>query len=76
MMPQGPLVAIGRSVLVFGDPEEDRLERRYPDRVVSRCQSLVPEAEEQPYEFLLVEGGEQELPSILGLLKPFPRSVG
>lgn len=30
------------------------------------CQSLVLEAEEQPYEFLLVEGGEQELPSILG----------
>lgn len=66
MMPQEPLVATGRPVLAFGDPEEDHLEGRYPDRVVSLCQSLVPEAEEQPYEFLLMEGGEQELPSILG----------
>lgn len=35
MMPQEPLVAIGRPVLAFGDPEEDHLEGRYPDQVVS-----------------------------------------
>lgn len=75
-MPQGPLVAVGRPVLTFGGLEEHHLEGKYPDNMVSHCQGLAQEAEEQPHEFLLVEDGEQELPSVLALLKLFHTSVG
>lgn len=63
-------------MLTFGGLEEDHLEGGYPGSVVSHCQSLVQKAEEQPHEFSLVEDGEQELPSVLGLLKSFHTSVG
>lgn len=54
-------------MLTLGGLEEDHLEGRYPDSVVSHWQGLVQEAEEQLYGFLVVE----ELPSVLGWLKSF-----
>lgn len=41
MMPQGPLVAVGKPMLTLGGLEEDHLEGRYPGNVVSRCQGVV-----------------------------------